>query len=590
MMYRFLPFLMVAIGATEPCESAQVQVIESDLPQLFGGGHFGLSLALDGETLAIGSQEGTSTTQIRGRVAIYSLEGTSGTWQHVQDLTAGSPFPPPYGGAEFGGGVAIVGESMIVSGRQCWEFERVAGIWQPREHIRTPPVPGWIGLGWMNHVSFDGQTLLTGFNQAQVAAGQLDPAAMFWERHGTWTPVQTFRGSSLGLPVDNTGFGSVTALHGDVAAVSAIRAASNGIPDVGRVLTFRRIQGVWQHERTLLRPGIATHDHGFGMSLAMDENWLFVHCSRDVGDVPGIYVYRADPSQGWVLDSKIHPTVDNTAGLPALGLGAAMEWSPPFLAVTAGSHTVPPAGAHGVGAVFVFERCGDIWNQRIGLAPPASFNDSGIGTRRDGLAFDGTHIAVGGPDWFGGNPPLNDRGIAAVAPFQAPPPGPCLEVGRIACDPSTAETTDCPCGAPMTPGRGCPNTVGSGGRLFVHGGFNEAEVRRVLVEGLPPDSTVLLAVGHALPGALPAGVISGEGVWCIDPTLANLRRVGRSDAAGVAVFDHVLIQPPFIAGNVTWQLPLQALYRSPAPGLCGRTWNATQAVQFTLSGFGFHIP
>ncbi|MEZ6016596.1 MAG: hypothetical protein R3F49_15875 [Planctomycetota bacterium] len=489
--------------------------------------------------------------------------------------------------------IEIAGDSLMTAGIFCWEFMRVGGRWQQHEEIRTPTIPGWYFMGGIFSMSYDGQTLLTGFHQAQIAPGVLDPAATFWERNGTWTPVWTVRGSDLGLPVDNTNFGVVTALSEDLAAISATRAPSGNVTDVGAVFTFRRVSGVWQHEQTLHRPGQATHDHGFGMSLAMDQDWLFAHCSRDIGDVPSIYAYRRTPGLGWQLHSKISPTVGNTAGLPFLGLGAKLDWVAPYLAVTAGSYIAPPATpgapANGVGAVFVYELCGDVWNQHLGLAAPPSFGYSGIGTRRDGMAFDGETIAVGGPDWWGGSPPVNDRGIAAVAEFRPGNPGSCLEVGRIACDPSTPETTDCPCGLPMTPGRGCPNPVGPGARLYVQGGFNEAEARRVLVEGLPPESTVLLAVGRSVASQLPAGVVNGDGVWCIDPIVSGLTRVARADAAGNAVFDHVILQP-HASGTTGWQIPLQALYRSPAPSTCGGRWNATQAVQVTISSFGYHLP
>ncbi|MEZ6016592.1 MAG: hypothetical protein R3F49_15855 [Planctomycetota bacterium] len=51
-----------------------------------------------------------------------------------------------------------------------------------------------------------------------------------------------------------------------------------------------------------------------------------------------------------------------------------------------------------------------------------------------------------------------------------------------------------------------------------------------------------------------------------------------------------MILQPHASGTTGWQIPLQALYRSPAPSTCGGRWNATQAVQFTISSFGYHLP
>lgn len=566
------------------------QVLESTGPR--PGGEFGRGVEVEGDFLAITSNEIAGSPPELGKVDLYERDA-NGVWVHTQQFGRRPHFNYPNASSKFGNDATIVGDSMMIEGfggPACWEFKRINGQWQPHEEIVTPNFG--IEINGISNSAYDGVTLVTGYHQAGTAQQQPDPNILFWERQGTWVVTRRFTATELGLTTfqQSRGLGLQVAVYGDVAAVAAPDAHEGGLTEVGLVATFRRVNGEWTFDRILRRPATPTTQHRFGGALAMDESVLFIGCGRDLGNVGSVYVYRTDPLLGWQLDTRIFATAPPTAGLPSFAIGATpMTWIPPTLAVTAAGYRIPLQSGNpnvgGIGATLLFELCdGDIWNQRVGFPAPLALGTTGMGSVHDSMDYDGHTIVAASPYAFQFYP---DQGIAAVVDVLPRTLTECDEVGRPVCTPAALETTDCPCGAIALPGRGCPNSAGPGARLFAHGGFNESIVRRVIGEDLPPSSLVLLHVSQGIVSVLPAGQVAGDGILCVAPTVA--RTVGMADAAGIVVFDDVQIRPPlpFLPlGFSGYQQPLQAVYRSPLPGPCDARWNATNAIQFTISTLG----
>ncbi len=138
---------------------------------------------------------------------------------------------------------------------------------------------------------------------------------------------------------------------------------------------------------------------------------------------------------------------------------------------------------------------------------------------------------------------LQEEGIAAVASYTSTSATHCTEVRRVSCVPFEPETTDCPCGAAQVPGRGCPNPVGPGARLHLHGSFNPLLIERAIVEGLPPGSTTVLAIGRPLQ-SLPAGNARGDGIVCLLAPAAWV--VGVADQSGSVTFNDVIPPTPYL--------------------------------------------
>jgi hypothetical protein len=167
-------------------------------------------------------------------------------------------------------------------------------------------------------------------------------------------------------------------------------------------------------------------------------------------------------------------------------------------------------------------------------------------------------------------------GVASLLPVSSSVN--CIETGRSVCSSSSSGTTPCPCGASTEPGRGCPNSVGEGARLYCHGGFNQVTVARVLLDGLPPRATTLVVAGT--PSLLPRpGIVAGSGVSCLGAPL--VWSIERADDLGHLMLDDFEIPPALLQGMFGYSIPIQALYRDA--DICAGPWNASNAVVFSLS-------
>jgi len=591
-MKRLIVFVFVVLICPKERPCSQVTALRTD--QWTQDGWFGRTVAVDGGVVAVGSREELSQPLERGAVAIFERD-SSGDWVRTQ-LIRRAPLLPHLG--EWSGDVELAGDSLMVMAGGltcCYEFQRVGGNWRHAASIAVPAVLNPPTLGSILAIEFDGETLITAYPQALNGGNGVSGRAAFWKRSTSgWEVDAVFPASSLGIPPGggNISFALVADIHGDFAVFSAPRAPALGFDEVGMVFTFRRVQGHWVHEQTIECPNIAWDGHYFGSGLALDDDWLFVGSPAEALGPTGsvgfdqirrVYVFRRGAG-GW----EPHSTIEGTAGphspLFNIGFGGSLAFRWPTLLVNLPSVRMPSGGpgspTGGSGSVYAYELCGDVWNQSLALTAPHDFGLYGLGFA-GAFDFDGEWIALGSQLFTPASGLHVASGIAAVGRF----PGPsssmsCTEIGRVTCAPAAPETTDCPCGAGAVPGRGCPNVIGPGARLYLHGGFNQLEVRRVLLEGLPPGSTTMLALGRPVT-ALGPGTARGSGIVCINAPAAW--RVGSADPLGTLAFDHVEAPwYPLIYSLAGLELPMQALYRTPIPDACGERWNASNAVQLYL--------
>ena len=147
----------------------------------------------------------------------------------------------------------------------------------------------------------------------------------------------------------------------------------------------------------------------------------------------------------------------------------------------------------------------------------------------------------------------------------------------------------CPCGNTGLPGRGCDNSIATGGaRLSSHGLASVAADTLVLTatDELPSATSIVLQSDVELGSAVPFG----DGLRCVGGALKRLYVRGASE--GVVVVPSggqpsisarsALLGDPLSAGAVR---SYQIYYRDPDLAFCpfpaGNTWNVTQALRAT---------
>lgn len=217
----------------------------------------------DGRRIAVAASEGSLPT-------VYLYQPVEGGWVIERSLHPSNPVWK----ISVSGDFVLCGSSM-----RALLFERQGSEWI--ELSLSPPAdtPASVKNGFGADVAIDGETILVG------ARGEIrsDPgrAYVFIREEQQW------RLQAELLPDANifTPFGSVVALHGDTALVSAYPTRFDG----GFVYVFKRSAGAWY--RTGELNSIQQNDF-FGSNLAVSGRNLFVGAPSGFGGAGAVYIFR----------------------------------------------------------------------------------------------------------------------------------------------------------------------------------------------------------------------------------------------------------------------------------------------------------
>ena len=357
------------------------------------GDRFGLSVALSGDTLAVGAElEDSNATGINGNQAdnsagssgaVYVFKRDStGTWSQEAYIKASNTDSDD----QFGSSVALVGDTLVVGA--FGEDSNTTGI---------------DGDQADNSVSFSG-------------------AVYVFERDstGTWSQGAYIKASNTEF---NDRFGVSVALTSDTLAVGATGEGSNatGIngdqtdnsaPVSGAVYVFRRDStGAWSQEAYIKASNTDTGDF-FGSSMALISDTLAVGANSEDSNAMGIdgnqannsvelsgavYVFKRDSTGTWNQDAYIKAS--NTEFNDRFGRSVALSGD--TLAVGAELEDSNATGIDGnqanlasqSGAVYVFRRDSTgTWSQDAYIK--ASNTDAGDALGRS-VALTSDTLAVG---------------------------------------------------------------------------------------------------------------------------------------------------------------------------------------------------
>ncbi len=298
--------------------------------------NFGLHMALDGDTLAVGSPFDDDVAVDAGSVYVYVRSG--GSWSLQAKLTA---FDAATGDL-FGETLSLDGDDLIV------------GAYQDDQPTKTD-------------------------------AG----AAYVYRRTGTtWNFVQKLVASD-GSNTD--WFGASVDIDGDYAVVGAPQNDVTGVgTDVGTLYVFQRVAGVWSQVALLLASDAATNDR-LGYSAAISGTTL-------VGSAPfentvglnggSVYVFT-DPGTGWVQQQKLNPALSGVS--TQLGRGKpGLDIEGDRLIACGYASTV--SGVSQAGAVWVYDRSGSVWTEQTRLTAASPTTSAWFGWA---ARLDGDRVAVG---------------------------------------------------------------------------------------------------------------------------------------------------------------------------------------------------
>jgi hypothetical protein len=203
------------------------------------GGHgqnFGYAVAIDGDTAAICAYVATvDGNMFQG--AVYLFDRIDGAWTETRKLTAsdGAAF------GQFGESLALEGDTLLVGSNGAdgfrgavYVFERSAAGWQETAKLLAGDGAGADNFGWS--VSIKGSTAVVGAPYADVDGNADQGAAyVFTRAGGVWSETQKLvsgdgaAGDEFGRDVDNSGA---------VALIGAPQASVAGSPGQGGAYVF----------------------------------------------------------------------------------------------------------------------------------------------------------------------------------------------------------------------------------------------------------------------------------------------------------------------------------------------------------------
>jgi hypothetical protein len=393
---------------------------------------FGQSVALDGDTLAVGASDSSCATGVNGNQtdrncptagAVYVFTRTGGTWSQQAYLKASNT----RAGGSFGSSVSLSGDTLAVGAPQetscasgingdqadancqssgaVYVFTRSGNTWSQQAYVKASNANAQDIFGWS--VSLMGNTLAVGApNEKSCATGingnQLDngcgdqgsgagAAYIFTRSDNVWTQEAYVKASNTR---SGHAFGLDVSLDGDTLAVGAATEGScatgidgdqsdNGCRNAGAAYVYTRTAGVWSQQAYVKASNTNMGNpfgfgDVFGISVALNGDTLIVGARMEASCASGI--------NGDQLDN----------------------------------------GCGGSGAVYIFTRTNDRWSQAAYVKPIAPSVPNQLSVAREfgrWLAFDGTTLAVGSTDdtcarGFNPSPGSNDcPGSGAVYLF-----------------------------------------------------------------------------------------------------------------------------------------------------------------------------
>jgi len=243
--------------------------------------NFGHSVAIDGDTIAIGALQKT-IGGLPNAGAVYIFTRSGGTWSQQQRLTATTPV----NGGNFGASVAIDGDTMMIGSQfgggslygAVYYLTRSGNTWTEQQELLSNETTILQRFG--SSVDIDGDTVVIG-EWANGGAPDPDGAIHIFEKSGsTWTRLQR-----IDAYIDKSNFGWDVAIRNDLIMASAPDPIASS---PGYVYYFTRSGNTWSLQQRL-EASDGANGNQFGHSIAFDGDTAIIGApaigaSDDLGD------------------------------------------------------------------------------------------------------------------------------------------------------------------------------------------------------------------------------------------------------------------------------------------------------------------
>ena len=345
------------------------------------GDHFGISVAIDGDTAVVGADRANNK---KGSAYIFTRDSVSGVWTQQAKLEGENE------GDQFGWAVAVDGDTVVVGAHALdvgdetnsgavYVFTKSGSTWIQAAKL-TPTVPEAYAF-FGGSVALDGNTLVIG-SRLYDTGGYLNAGAayVFTKSGSTWSKQAKLTAS---IPRQLAALGYSLAVDGDTVLVGAFGDDTiRGELGSGSAYVFEKPSEGWDdddysgNETAKLTASDRQPSGYFGFSVALDGDTAVIGARQHSDPITGAgsgaaYVFARE-SGGWGEKAKL--TSSDAAAGDNFGVSVAVEED----TVVVGSWQDDDNGRNS-GSAYVFEKPAPGWARTFETlkltAPDGAAND-----------------------------------------------------------------------------------------------------------------------------------------------------------------------------------------------------------------------
>jgi len=354
------------------------------------GDYFGCSVAVSGDTALVGAY-GVDVGGNADQSSAYVFVRSGTTWTQQQKLVADDGAADDH----FGISVALSGDTALVGAigddetctdqGSAYVFTRSDGAWTEQQKLTAGDGAGagdWFGYS----VALSGETALVAACSDDVGATDQGSAYVFVRSDGTWTEQQRL---TAGDGAGDDWFGWSVALSGETAAVGAYKDDVDGKSNQGSAYVFVRSGDTWTQQQQLKAGDGAAYDY-FGSSVALSGETAVVGAPYDdvaTTDQGSAFVFLRDGA-AWSQQQQL--TATDGAAYDYFGSSVALAGDTALV----GAISDDVDGQSNQGSASVFVRSGTTWSQQQRLTAAAGAAGDAFGWS---VALSGETALVGAP-------------------------------------------------------------------------------------------------------------------------------------------------------------------------------------------------
>nr|WP_261344741.1 Calx-beta domain-containing protein [Gimesia chilikensis] len=360
--------------------------------------HFGNAIEVSGDYMVVGAIHSDIAATDGGAAYVYirNRQGTpdnesDDTWDYHSTLTAFDA----EAGDQFGTSIAIDGDTIVIGSLldddqgddsgSAYVYRLVDNVWSLEEKLTA--TDGREGDQFGISVSIEDSTIVVGARYHNYFISAFDDhtgAAYVFDRSGTdWTQTQKLTASNHS---DQDAFGHDVLIKNDAIYITGLRAAVDDSPSgTGAIYIFHNQDGAWT-EQQIIGPPDGEYDDWFGYDIHVDGNFLGAVSAADDEFKGSVYLFKNNAGT-WEFQQKLTPPVGNQLDRSAFSI----RISGTTLAI---GSLLSDGQTTDSGAVFLYQLISGDWveSQTISALDGAEQDYFG-----HAVAFSGDQIIVGAP-------------------------------------------------------------------------------------------------------------------------------------------------------------------------------------------------